>query len=74
MAATKYRNGILNGFLVRTSDRLEVQLERKTLAHLIGIDKKWENKMIILLPTDQNQYKMPTGSAEKFRKIIMIFS
>ena len=74
MAATKYRNGILNGFLVRKSDRLEVQLERKTLAHLIGIDKKWENKMIILLPTDQNQYKMPTGSAEKFRKIIMIFS
>lgn len=64
----------MNGFLVRTSDRLEVQLERKTLAHLIGIDKKWENKMIILLPTDQNQYKMPTGSAEKFRKIIMIFS
>lgn len=64
----------MNGFLVRKSDRLEVQLERKTLAHLIGIDKKWENKMIILLPTDQNQYKMPTGSAEKFRKIIMIFS
>ena len=74
MAATKYRNGILNGFLVRKSDRLEVQLERKTLAHLRGSDKKWQNKMIILLPTDQNQYKMPTGSAEKFRKIIMIFS
>lgn len=64
----------MNGFLVRKSDRLEVQLERKTLAHLIGSDKKWENKMIILLPTDLNQYKMPTGSAEKFRKITMIFS
>ena len=63
----------MNGFLVRKIDRLEFQLERGTLAHLIGSDEKWENKMIILLPTDQNQYKMPTGSAEKFRKII-IFS
>ena len=63
----------MNGFLVRKLDRLEVQLERGTLAHLIGSDEKWENKMIILLPTHLNQYKMPTGSAEKFRKII-IFS
>ena len=74
MAATKYRNGISTGFLVRKSDRLEVQLERETLAHLIESDEKWENKMMILLPTDQNQYKMPTGSAEKFREIIIIFS
>ena len=58
---------------MRKLDSLEVQLERGTLAHLIGSDEKWENKMIILLPTDQNQYKMPTGSAEKFKKII-IFS
>ena len=73
MAATKYRNGILTGFLVRKSDRLEVQLERETLAHLIESDEKWENKMMILYQLTKTNTKCQQVLLRNLEKLSLFF-